>query len=68
MEFMEAMPLFPSWAESLIQGLSDLLLNHPRPVVMIGLVYCISHIVFQKMIDPQLYDFYSKYFVCQSNC
>ncbi|VDN42529.1 unnamed protein product, partial [Gongylonema pulchrum] len=56
MDFTAALPIFPEWVESAVHVLTNLLINHPRAVVMTGLVICIGHIVFKKIIDPQLYD------------
>lgn len=61
MDFGYSLQLFPKWFEPLVQKLSDIIFKYPGPVVMIALCFCIIYIFFDKIIDPQLYEYYSKY-------
>uniref|UniRef100_A0A915PIC4 Uncharacterized protein n=1 Tax=Setaria digitata TaxID=48799 RepID=A0A915PIC4_9BILA len=58
MDFSSSMQIFPSWIEFAIQKISDVIFKHPGPVVTMILLCCISHIIFKKIIDPQLYECY----------
>ncbi|KAK6112852.1 hypothetical protein QQG55_49290 [Brugia pahangi] len=62
MDFESSIQIFPKWCDPLFRKLSDVIFKYPGPVVMIALICCIIHIIFKKIIDPQLYEFYSKHF------
>lgn len=63
MDFGFSIQIFPKWFGPLFQKLSDVIFKYPGPVVTVALICCISHIIFKKIIDPQLYECYSKYFI-----
>ncbi|VDM21842.1 unnamed protein product, partial [Wuchereria bancrofti] len=62
MDFESSIQIFPKWCDPLFRKLSDVIFKYPGPVVTIVLICCIIHIIFKKIIDPQLYECYSKHF------
>ncbi|VDK72086.1 unnamed protein product [Litomosoides sigmodontis] len=58
MDFGFSLQMFPKWLESLLQKLSDVIFKYPGPAVMSALIFCISYVIFKKIIDPQLYEYY----------
>ncbi|EFO25164.1 hypothetical protein LOAG_03325 [Loa loa] len=63
MDFGSSIQIFPKWCEPLLQKLSDVIFKYPGAVVTVALICSISHIIFKKIIDPQLYEYYSKFFI-----
>uniref|UniRef100_A0A0R3RYB9 DUF4129 domain-containing protein n=1 Tax=Elaeophora elaphi TaxID=1147741 RepID=A0A0R3RYB9_9BILA len=58
MDFGSSLQIFPEWLESLFRQLSEVIFKYPGAVVTVALICCISYIIFKKIIDPQLYEYY----------
>uniref|UniRef100_A0A8R1XRK1 Uncharacterized protein n=1 Tax=Onchocerca volvulus TaxID=6282 RepID=A0A8R1XRK1_ONCVO len=58
MDYGYSIQIFPKWLESVIHKLSDVIFKYPGLVVTVLLTVCISYIIFKKIIDQQLYEYY----------
>lgn len=61
MDYTAAIPIFPHWLEPAAESVWNFVTTYPRQLSMGILLFCIGHVVFKKIIDPMLYDYYSMF-------